>query len=94
VARTPCASPQARHRVRSHRVFVFVWNRAALEEADQQERYREARDREAAEDKPDRKVVGHDKDGSQKLLKHDSAYRKIRRRRAAQLQTRLPLFPA
>ncbi len=63
VARTPCTSPQARHRVRSHRVFVFVWNRAALEEADQQERYREARDREAAEDKPDRKVVGHDKDG-------------------------------
>ena len=44
-------------------MFVFVWNRAALEEADQQERYREARDREAAEDKPDRKVVGHDKDG-------------------------------
>jgi len=33
-------------------------------------------------------------DGTQKLLKHDSANRKIRRRRAAQLQTRRPLFLA
>jgi ankyrin repeat protein len=44
-----------------------------LDLADHQERYREARDREAAEDKPDRKVV-RDRtttDEIKKLLKHD-----------------------
>jgi hypothetical protein len=43
--------------------------------ADHQERYREARDREAAEDKPDRKVVRDTTttDAIKKLLKHDPA---------------------
>jgi ankyrin repeat protein len=46
-----------------------------LDLADHQERYREARDREAAEDKPDRKVVRDTTttDEIKKLLKHDPA---------------------
>jgi ankyrin repeat protein len=46
-----------------------------LDLADHQEQYREARDREAAEDKPDRKVVRDTTttDAIKKLLKHDPA---------------------
>jgi hypothetical protein len=46
-----------------------------LDLADHQERYREARDREGAEDKPDRKVVRDTTttDAIKKLLKHDPA---------------------